>query len=165
LEEFKRYYEALDIHDYYKTRGLADVKYGKLGVIEEKIIAMDPSHLIVWRENNEIIGHAIWHETNTEEHRRGDSRDKGNKEALERLLGGKKDFVELHEIWLKKEHRRKGYGKRFFDFFEESMRKRGFDSIVYYANHPAAVRICRKRGCKEEYLEQIGEYVFYIRLN
>lgn len=165
LEEFKRYYKALDIHDYFKTLGLTDVKFGELGVIEEKIIAMDPSHLIVWRENNEIIGHAMWHESNTEEHRSGDPRDEEDKEALERLLGGRKDFVELHEIWLMKEHRGKGYGEKFFDFFEEFMRKRGFDSIVYYANHPAALHICRKRECKEEYLEQIGEYVFYIRLS
>ena len=27
-------------------------------------------HLIVFRENSKIIGHAIWHETNTEEHRK-----------------------------------------------------------------------------------------------
>lgn len=30
-------------------------------------------NLIVFRENGEIIGHAVWHETNTEEHRKGAS--------------------------------------------------------------------------------------------
>ncbi|MDH5780036.1 MAG: GrpB family protein [Candidatus Bathyarchaeota archaeon] len=84
---------------------------------------------------------------------------------MERLLGGKKDFVELHEIWLMTEYRGRDYGKKFFDFFEAFLKKRGHDSIVYYADHPAAITICRRRGCKEEeYLESIGEYVFYLSL-
>jgi len=34
-------------------------------------------NLIVFRENGEIIGQAIWHETNTEEHKKGgDPREK-----------------------------------------------------------------------------------------
>jgi len=56
IMEFKAYYK--------KARG-------ELGAIEENIILRDPDHLIVWREGSEIIGHAIWHETNTEEHRGG----------------------------------------------------------------------------------------------
>ncbi|MDH5482443.1 MAG: GNAT family N-acetyltransferase [Candidatus Bathyarchaeota archaeon] len=165
LEAFKRYYRTLaDLHGYYKTLGLGDVEFGELGLIEEGIIKRSPSHLIVWRKNDEIIGHAIWHEANTEEHRKGDPRDKEDKEALERLLGGKKSFVELHEIWLRTEHRRKGYGKQFFEFFEQFIRKKGYASIIYYANHPAALAICRKRGCKEEYLSTMKEYVFYLPL-
>ena len=153
LEEFK---------EYYKRNGFAGEQgTGELGITEEKIITQDPSHLIVWRENNKIIGDAIWHDTNTEEHRRGDPRDKEDKGILRRLLGGKKDFVELHEIWLMKEYRKRGYGKRFFDFFEEFMRNKGYDSIVYYVDHPAALAICRKRGFKEDYLKSEAEYVFY----
>jgi GNAT superfamily N-acetyltransferase len=87
-------------------------------------------------------------------------------------MGKEKDFIELHELWLMKEHRRKGYGKRFFDFFEEYMRRKGYDSLVYYAFDPAAVAICRKRGYKEAYgLKEAGPYgkietmyVFYLRL-
>jgi hypothetical protein len=45
------------------------------------------------------VGHAVWHESNTEEHRKGISGDKEDGEAL-KLLGKKKDFVELHEWWL-----------------------------------------------------------------
>ena len=76
-EEFKRYYRTLDdLHSYFKTLGLTDVKFGELGEVEAGIIKRDPSHLIVWRENSRIIGHAIWHETNTEEHRKGDPREK-----------------------------------------------------------------------------------------
>ena len=165
LEEFKRYYRTLDdLHSYFKTLGLADVKFGELGEVEAGIIKRDPSHLIVWRENSKIIGHAIWHETNTEEHRKGDPREKEDRQALERLLGGKKDFVELHEIWLMTECRGRDYGKKFFDFFEAFLKNRGHDSIVYYANHATAIAICRQRGCKEEYLESIGEYVFYLPL-
>jgi len=156
LEEFKRYY---------KINGYAgELGTGDLGITEEKIVTKNPSHLIVWRENNKIIGHSIWHETNTEEHRKGEPRDKEDREILEKLLGGKKDFVELHEIWLMKEYRGKGYGKRFFDFFEEFVRNRGYDSIVYYADHPAAITICRQRGCKEDYLTGEAEYVFYFSL-
>ena len=156
LEEFK---------EYYKKNGYeGELGTGELGITEEKIVTQDPSHLIVWRENNKVIGHAIWHETNTEEHRKGDSRDKEDREILERFLGGKKDFVELHEVWLIKEHRGRGYGKKFFDFFEEFIRKRGFHSIVYYAFHPAAIAICRQHGYKEDYLTGEAEYVFYLSL-
>jgi GNAT superfamily N-acetyltransferase len=117
LEEFK---------EYYKTNGFAGEQgIGELGITEEKIISQDPAHLIVWRENNEIIGDAIWHETGTEEHRKGDPRDREDREMLRKLCGGKKEnIVELHEIWLKKEHRGKGYGKKFFEFFEEFIRKK-----------------------------------------
>ena len=116
-------------------------------------------NLIVIRENDEIIGHAIWHETDTEEHREGDPRDKEDKEILLGFFGGKKDFVELHELWLTKEHREKGYGERFFDFFEEYIQNKGYDSIVFYAFHPAAIHICRKRGYKEAYgLKEAGPY-------
>jgi len=57
LEEFKRYYRTLDdLHSYFKTLGLADVKLGELGKVEAGIIKRDPSHLIVWREKSRIIG-------------------------------------------------------------------------------------------------------------
>jgi GNAT superfamily N-acetyltransferase len=129
-------------------------------------------NLIVFRENHEIIGHAIWHETNTEEHRKGIPRDKEDKEILHRFFGGKKDFVELHELWLTTEHRGKGYGKLFFNFFEGCMRDKGYDSVIYYAFDPAAVAICRKRGYKEAYgVKEAGPYgnietmyVFYLQL-
>lgn len=42
-----------DLHNYFRTLGLTDVTFGKLGSTEEEIIKRDPSHLIVWRENNE----------------------------------------------------------------------------------------------------------------
>lgn len=64
-------------------------------------------NLIVFRENAEIIGHAIWHETNTEEHRKGDPRSKEDKEILQWFMGKEKDFIELHELWLTDEHRGK----------------------------------------------------------
>jgi len=32
------------------------------------------------------------------------------------FFGEKRDFVELHELWLTEEHREKGHGKLFFDF-------------------------------------------------
>jgi GNAT superfamily N-acetyltransferase len=130
------------------------------------------SHLIVFRENDEIIGHAIWHESNTEEHRTGSPREKEDTEILRGFMGKGRDFVELHELWLTKEHRGKGYGKRFFQFFEDYMERKGYDSIVYYAFDPAAVAICRKRGYKEAYgLKEAGPYgnietmyTFYLRL-
>jgi GNAT superfamily N-acetyltransferase len=116
----------------------------------------------VWRQNNEIIGDAIWHETSTDEHREGDPRDREDREILRKLCGGKKDnIVELHEIWLIKKYRGKGYGKRFF---EEFIGRKGYDSLVYYADHPAALAICRKKGYKEDYLESENYHVFYIQL-
>ncbi len=162
LEEFKRYYKKLALDkEWQGTFGFTE----ELDTNWEKILAKNPSLLFVWRENDEIIGHAIWHETSTDEHREGDPRDKEDKEILRKLCGGKKDnIVELHEIWLRKKYRGKGYGKRFFEFFEEFIRKKGYDSFVYYADHPAALAICRKRGYTEDYLESEDEHVFYIQL-
>jgi GNAT superfamily N-acetyltransferase len=129
------------------------------------VVVKDPSQLFVWRENDKIVGHAVWHESNTEEHRKGDPREKEDKEALEKLLGGKKDFVELHEIWLIKEYRGKGYGEMFHAFFEKSMKDKGHHHIVFYAHHPAAVAICRKHAYREGgYLKGLNEYVFYLLL-
>jgi GNAT superfamily N-acetyltransferase len=158
--------ELKEFKEYYRRNGFTGEQgTGELGNTEEKWITQDPTHLIVWRENNEIIGDAIWHETSTDEHGKGDPRDREDREILRKLCGGKKDnIVELHEIWLREEYRGKGYGKMFFEFFEEFIRRKGYDSFVYYADHPAALAICRKRGCKEDYMKGIREYVFYYPL-
>jgi len=160
LEEFKRYYKKLALDkEWQGTFGFTE----ELDTSWERVLVKNPSLLLVWRENDEIIGHAIWHETSTDEHRKADPRDKEDKEILRRLLGGKKDnIIELHEIWLRKKYRGRGYGKRFFEFFEGFIRKKGFDSIVYYADHPAAIAICRKRGCKEGFLDKENEHVFCL---
>jgi len=147
VEEFKRYYKET---------------LGELGVTEEQIINQNPSHLIIWREDYQILGYAIWHESNTEEHPNGDPRDKTDKELLEKLLGGKKEFVELHELWLKIEHRGKGYGKKFFEFFEEFIANNGYTSIIYYTDNPAAIALCRQRGYKEAYGVNVEDRTFYI---
>lgn len=156
FEEFKRYLERVGR---YKAKGELD----RL----EAFIKKGLLNLIVWRLNGEIVGNALWHESNTEEHRKGDSRDEEDREALHRLLGGKKDFVELHEVWLLEEYRGKGYGERFFEFFEEYMRDKGYERIVFYANHPAALAICRKHGYREGgciNIDGIAEHVFYLQL-
>jgi GNAT superfamily N-acetyltransferase len=85
-------------------------------------------------------------------------------EILEKLAGGQKDCVELHEVWLTKKHRGKGYGKKFFEFFEEFMRSKNYDSVVYYADHPAAIAICRRQGYKEKYWKEKNWHVFYLQL-
>lgn len=149
-------------------------QYTASGELEKLKAYLDSSlfNLIVFRENDKIIGHAIWHETNTEEHRKGEPRDKEDKEILREFFAGKKDFVELHELWLTKEHRGKGYGKRFYDFFEKHIRDKGYNSLVFYAFDPAAVAICRGRGYKEAYgVTEAGPYgeietcyVFYLQL-
>ena len=161
FEEFRGYLKRIGL---YKKEG----ELSRLEImLKNKLL-----NLIVWRENDEIIGHAMWHESNTEEHRKGDARDKEDSELVERLLGGQKSFVELHEVWLTKEHRGKGYGWQFFEFFEQFMRDKGYESIIYYAYNPAAIAICRKRGYKEAYgIEETGPdgetqtaYVFHLSL-
>ena len=96
-----------------------------------RVVVEDPSQLIVWSEDNKVVGHAVWHESNTEEHRKRDPRDEEDREALERLLGSKKDFIELHEMWLIKEYRGKGYGEMFHDFFEKFMKDKGYSDLVF----------------------------------
>ncbi len=163
LEEFKRYYRTLDsLHNYYRTLGLTDVRFGELGSTEEGHIKSDPSHLIVWRENSKIIGHAIWHEAHIDDFR--DPEDEEVREVLERFLGEKREFIELHEVWLKERHRGKGYGQKFFKFFEDFIRKKGYDSIVYYTDHPAAIAICRNRGWEEDFLSKENWHVFCLSL-
>jgi RimJ/RimL family protein N-acetyltransferase len=129
------------------------------------VVVKDKSQLIVWRENDKIVGHAVWHESNTEEHRKGVPRDKEDREALERLLGSKKDFVELHEWWLIEKYRGKGYANEFLDFFEAHMKSKGHVNLVFYADHPAALAAFRKHRYKEGgYLLGSKEYVFYHSL-
>ncbi len=166
LEEFRRYYRTLsDIHEYFKALRVEGVEYGELGAKEEGHIRSDPSHLIVWREGREIIGHAIWHETNTDEHRSGDPRDNEDRETLRSLLGGKREhIVELHELWLKTNHRGKGHGKEFFSFFEDFIREKGYEVIVYYSDNPAAIAICRKRGYREAIPLGEGWHTFALLL-
>lgn len=55
-------------------------------------------NFIVFRENGGVAGHATWHETNTEEHRKGDPGEKEDKEILEGFMGKGRDFIELHEL-------------------------------------------------------------------
>ena len=98
LDEFRRYHRNSRVHEYLKSVGVTDGYDQNLDYMLNVVIK-DPSQLIVWRENGKIVGHGVWHESNTEEHRKGDPREKEDTEALEKLLGGKKDFVELHEIW------------------------------------------------------------------
>lgn len=161
FQEFSRYLMRLGLY----------ASEGELNKLESGL-GGGRLNLIVFRENDEIIGHAIWHETNTEEHRKGGPRDREDREILRRFMGKGKDFVELHELWLTEKHRGKGYGKQFFDFFEDYMRKRGCESLVYYAFDPAAIALCRKRGYEEAYgVKEAGPYgnietmyVFYLRL-
>ena len=108
ITEFQQYYET--------------VQENPSGV-ELRLLKENPEHLIIWREDSQIIGHAVWHKASTDEHRKGDPRNADDKAILRKLFGGKRKLVELHEVWLKKEHRGKGYGHQFFDFFEDFMLK------------------------------------------
>ena len=161
IEEFKKYYRKLaEDKEWQGTFGFTE----ELGSSWERILVENPSLLIVVREKDEIIGHLIWHESSTDEHRKGDPRDEEDKRTLNKLAGGKEDLVELHEVWLRQKHRGKGYGMQLFDFFETFLREKGYNSFVYYADHPAALAICRKRGCKEAFLEREKWHVFYLSL-
>jgi len=168
-----RFVEGCDFQEF--SRYLAKLgQYTAEGALDGLRIGLETGrfNLIVFRENDEIIGHAIWHETSTEEHRKGDPREKEDREILQRFMGKGEDFIELHELWLTEEHKGKGYGKQFFDFFEDYIRSKGYDSLVYYAFDPAAVALCRKRGYKEAYgIKEAGPYgnietmyVFYLKL-
>lgn len=125
---------------------------------EEMIVKKDPSHLIVWIENQELIGWAIWHESSTNEHSKGSARSESDRKILEKLIGTNKEIIELHELWLKKKYRGKGYGKQFFDFFEDFLISMGYKTIVYYTDNPAALSICRTRGYKTEYNKELKWY-------
>jgi GNAT superfamily N-acetyltransferase len=165
LEAFRRYQRNSGIHEYFKWVGITDVVYGELGPFEEAHIKRDPTHLIVWREGNEIVGHVIWHEEQVDGFALPGEEEV--RTVLEKLLGEKKDFVELHEVWLEEKHRGKGYGKKFFEFFEDFAKKRGFESIVYFSGNASALDICRKRGYKEDILSYPKKerwHVFYLSL-
>jgi len=83
LEEFKRYYKRLAQNkEWQGTFGFTE----ELGTSWERVFAENPSQLIVVREDGEIIGHLVWHESNTEEHRKGDPRGEEDKRVLGELL-------------------------------------------------------------------------------
>ena len=139
----------------FRTDYIRSSNISELDTIEEDLIKENPSHLIAWKENQIVVGWAIWHESSTREHRRGLSREKSDTIILEILLGGKKDIIELHELWLKKDYRGRGYGKQFFNFFEEFVLGIDYNSIVYYTDDPAAIGLCRKFGYKEAFNKEL----------
>ncbi len=167
-EAYKGYYATLnELHAYYRKLNLDAVSYevGVVGDAETQIIKADSSHLIVWLDGDEVVGHAVWHKTSTEEHHQGNPRDEDDRSNLRKLFDGKREnLVELHEIWLRPEHRRKGFGKQFFTFFEKCIRERGFAGIVYYTENPAGIAICRQRGYREADLESKGWKIFTLAL-
>lgn len=122
-----------------------------LGETEERLIKEKPERLIMWRDLGELVGHTIWHASNTKVHPDGEEREAEDRKTLEEELKVVGDFIELHEIWLSDDHRGKGYGTAFFEYFENMVKKKGFNAIVYYADHPAATYLCRKRGYREAY--------------
>ena len=140
-------------------------EFDELDNTEEQIVDRDPSHLIVMFENNQIIGWAIWHESNTREHQKGAPRNEEDIKILETLSNGQCEVIELHELWLKKAHRGKGYGKQFFDFFEDFITSKGYNKLVYYTDNASAISICRKRGYKESYYKDLNWHTFYKVVN
>jgi GNAT superfamily N-acetyltransferase len=122
-----------------------------LGETEERLIREKPERLILWRENGKLVGHVIWHASNTRTHPDGNPREPEDRRILEDELGVEGDFVELHEVWLADTYRGRGYGTAFFRYFEEMVKWKGYDSIVYYADHPAAMSICLKRDYRQAY--------------
>ncbi|MFX1323841.1 MAG: GNAT family N-acetyltransferase [Promethearchaeota archaeon] len=127
---------------------------------EEDLIKDNPCHLMAFRENQKILGWAIWHESSTTEHGKGYPRDEKDRKILERLTNGERDVIELHELWLKKKYRGKGYGEQFFEFFENFVRERGYKIIVYYADDPAAITLCRRHGYREEFNKELKWFTF-----
>ena len=136
-------YDITRFREYY--RGVA----GELGETELRLVTEDPDRLIVWLEGEEIVGHAIWHPSDTSAHPGGDPREEEDRRILEDRLGVRGGFAELHEVWLMETSRGRGHGSAFFDYFEAMAESRGFTRIVYYADHPAARAICRARGYRE----------------
>jgi GNAT superfamily N-acetyltransferase len=166
-DEFQSYYRTLDIlHNFYKSLELDDVILGEIGPTLDTIIKQNPAHLIIWRLEDEIVGHAVWHETSTDEHRKADPRDDIERDVLRELFGGMKDnIVELHELWLRPVNRGKRYGQKFFDFFEKFIREQGFQGILYYTDNPSAIHICRKRAFKEAFLTNSQWHIFALPFN
>jgi GNAT superfamily N-acetyltransferase len=164
IEEFKKYYCTLsDLQTYYVSIGSREPGPFDLGLDEERHVERDPNHLIVMTNEGKTVGHCIWHETTTEEMNPGNPRDNDDRDCLRQLFGGEKDnLVELHELWLRSEHRGKGFGHQFFDFFEDYVSASGFDGVVYYTDNGAAIALCRKRGYKEALLESSNLYVFVL---
>jgi GNAT superfamily N-acetyltransferase len=132
-----------ELHNHLVGLGLS------LGPTEEQLISEKPERLIIWRNEGVLVGHAIWHASNTKFHPDGEPREIDDMRILEESLRVVGDFIELHEIWLSDDYRGRGYGSAFFDYFEDLVKRKGYNSIVYYADHLAARRICRKRGYVE----------------
>ena len=131
-----------------------------LGDDERRHIENDVDHLIIWKVENEIVGHCIWHETSIEDYATESAEDKEVREILTQMLGVRYDIVELHEVWMQTKHRGKGWGKKFFEFFENFVRERKYSAIVYYTDNPSAIALCRKRRYEEMFLSSQGWHVF-----
>ncbi len=137
--------EILELKEYCEALGLT------LGETEKQLINEKPERLIMWREADKLVGHAIWHVSDTRNHPDGSPREYDDRRILEEELGVKGNFIELHEIWLSDTYRGRGYGSEFFEYFEKMVREKGYQVIVYYADHPAALKICLNRGYQVSY--------------
>jgi len=133
---------------------------GGLEPFEEEFLRDDPTQLIVWGDNQEVYGWIIWHPSRVKDHGDSTPRDDTDMKILTNLIGENEEFIELHELWLREEYRGKGYGAKIFDFFENFVLERGFKHFVYYAFNPAATHLCRKRGYREEFNEQLQWHTF-----
>ena len=154
--DFRKYGYTLD-----ELREEILPEFDELDSTEEAIIESDPSHLIAMIKDNQVLGWAIWHESNTREHYTGFPRDDEDIKILEDLANGMYEVIELHELWLKKAHRKKGYGKQFFDFFEKFVITKGYNRIVYYTDNESAIYLCRKRGYKEKFNDMSKWHTFF----
>jgi GNAT superfamily N-acetyltransferase len=164
IEDFKKYYSTLsDLRDFYVSRTHREPGPFELGPDEEQHVLRNPDHLIIFANKGETVGHCVWHETSTEDMIPGDPREDEDRETLHKLFGGKKtNLVELHELWLRSVYRGRGFGQQFFSFFEAYIEAAGFDGIVYYTDHEAAIALCRKRGYREAFLKSDGWYMFAL---
>jgi GNAT superfamily N-acetyltransferase len=167
VEKFKEYYRNLsDLQSYYITIGTRHSESFELDGAEKQHVENNPEHLIIWTDKGEIVGHNIWHETSTEEMTPGNPLDVDDRDVLRELFVGEtENLVELHELWLRTEHRRKGYGRQFFAFFEDFVSRNGFDGIVHYSEHPGVIALCRKRGYRVGFLDSSGWHVFVLPIS
>ncbi len=145
MVEFSHGGDTEELRAYLQELGLS------LGETEERLIKEKPERLIMWRDEGMLVGHTIWHASNTKQHPDGTPREEEDNHILEEELGVEGDFIELHEIWLADTYRGRGYGSAFFNYFEDMVKEKGYPSIVYYADHPAAMSICMKRGYRQAF--------------
>ncbi len=78
--EFRHGGDVEELRQHLETHGLS------LDPTERRLVTENPEQLIMWRDEGVLVGHTIWHASNTRVHPDGEEREVEDRRILEKEL-------------------------------------------------------------------------------